>query len=199
MSDIQSIKKFLSEIEVLKRVRHEGFRYSGVDNPPSIGNHSVVAAQIAFVLAELEGADPFKAACINLFDDNAEVRISDLTKVNSRYIEKDEGEEKAMQDQLANLPQQTAEKIHALFEEIETRSTKEGRIAKDADWLESAIQSKIFVETGYKGSQDIVNNVEKALETESAKQILQAVINDPDFTNCWYEGLKKMTYKKLDS
>lgn len=77
------------------------------------------------------------------------------------------------------------------------RNTKEGIIAKDADWLEQAIQAKVYMETGYKGAEDIINNVGAALETDSAKEILAEIRKNPDFLNSWWQGLKKMTYQKL--
>lgn len=59
------------------------------------------------------------------------------------------------------------------------------------------MQAKILVEQGFVGAEDWINNVEKALETESAKKILAEIRGMKDFTNCWWQGLKKMTYKKL--
>lgn len=197
--ETEKIKKYLSEIQMLKRLDHIGFKLSGVIEGDSLAAHSLIAAQIAYIIGELEGCDGAKCAAINIFHDNHEARIGDHNKVSARYINTDEAEILAEQEQFANLPADIAEKIFAMTNEHRDRKTKEGIVAKDADWLETAIQGKIYLEMGYKGAEDFINNVEKALETESAKKLLSAIKDDSDFTNCWWQGLKKMTYQKLDS
>jgi putative hydrolase of HD superfamily len=194
----ENIAKFCSEAEMLKRIKTEGMRLAGVDQPHSIAEHMLVAAQLAFILAELEGADSYKCAAILVFHDNAETRIGDQNKVTARYLRKDNVELLALQEQVANLPEAVSKRIEELFLEIEKRQSKEGIIAKDADWLETAIQAKIYLEQGYRGCQNWIDNVEKALETDSAKKILTQIKEMNDFTNSWWQGLKKMTYEKLD-
>jgi putative hydrolase of HD superfamily len=194
---VEDIRKFCSEIQMLKRLEHIGFKLAGVEEKDVLAGHIVISAQIAFIIAELEGADPFKAATINLFHDNHETRIGDHNKVSARYIDTHRAETESEIEQFANLPNRIGDRILKMLEEKHTRNTKEGIIAQDADWLEVAIQAKIFVEHGYNGCSDWIENVEKALETESAKKILAEIKTDPDFTNCWWQGLKKMTYNKL--
>jgi putative hydrolase of HD superfamily len=194
---MQNIKKFLSEAQMLKRLEHIGFKLAGVGNPDTLAEHALISAQIAFILAELEGADSLKAAAICIFHDNHEARTGDHNKVSARYINTNEAEKEAEIEQLKNLPENIASKVGSLLDEKRNRDTLEGIIAQDADWLEVAIQAKVFIEQGYKGCEDWIKNVEAALETESAKKILLSIKEDVDFTNSWWQGLKKMTYKKL--
>lgn len=63
------------------------------------------------------------------------------------------------------------ESIMSLFKEYEERETLEWVIAKDADYLEQAFQAKIYVEQWYARAQNRIDNVWKALQTESAKKI----------------------------
>lgn len=193
----ENIKKFLSEIQVLKRVKHEGMRFAGVENPDSIAEHSAISAQIAYLLGQLEGADAEKCALINLFHDNEEIRIGDHHKIASRYLNTNEAEIKAEKEHYSNLPLEMAKELFGLQEEKRKRNTKEGIIAQDADWLEVALKAKVYLERGYKGCQVWIDRVEEALETESAKRILAEIKKEPDFINCWWRGLEKMTYKKL--
>jgi putative hydrolase of HD superfamily len=155
-------------------------------------------ALIGAVLAEMEGADPDKVALICLVHDITESRIGDHHKVNARYMNTDEAEMKVLDDQLALLPQKLADKWRGYTEEYNNRNTKEGIVAKDADWLEVALTAKEYLELGYKGAQEWIDNVEKALETDSAKQILK-LAKESDFINSWWQGLQTMTYKKLDN
>lgn len=194
---MNNIIKFLSEIQVLKRIRHEGVRLAGVEAPDSIAEHAALSAQIAFLLAKLEGANPEKCAIMNLFHDNEEARIGDHHKVSARYIDVKKAEREAEKEHYSNLPDSVGEELFQLQEEKRNRNTKEGIVAQDADWLEIAVQAKIYSELGYKGCEKWIDNVEEALETKSAKEILAEIRGNPDFLNCWWRDLKKMTYKKL--
>ena len=196
--DQENIKKFFSEVNMLKRLEHVGFKLAGVEKTDSLADHTLASAQIAYVLGFLEGADPEKCAVINLFHDNHETRIGDHNKVSARYLDTDEAETTAELEQFTNLPEELQKRIIGLLEEKRARGTKEGIVAQDADWLETAIQAKIYLDRGFIGCQDWIDNVEKALETVSAKEILELIKNDDDFTNCWWRGLKRMTYEKLE-
>jgi len=194
--DIKKITNFIFEIGQLKRQKHSGFLLAGVKDPTTVAEHALRTAQIGYILAVMEGdANPEKVASMLIIHDNGEARVGDQNKVSARYFSVKEGEKNAFLEQLENLGDQVSKKWKGYFEEYEERTTKEGIVAKDADWLEVAFQAKEYVDTGYGAAQDIINNVEKAVETESAKKIIEEMKNT-QFTD-WWGGLKKMTYKKL--
>jgi len=113
----ENFKKFLSEIQMLKRVRHEGVTHAGVLSPDSLGEHVAVTSQIAFVLAKMEGADAYKCATMSLFHDNGEARIGDSTWVQARYLDTKLAEEKAEIEHFANLPEEISREITELVSE----------------------------------------------------------------------------------
>jgi putative hydrolase of HD superfamily len=195
MEDEDTIK-FFSEVGYLKRMKHNGLIRAGVKDPDTIAEHSFRAALIGYVLADLEGADPEKVAVMCLIHDLAETRIGDQNKVNSRYLDTKKAEKVAFDEQMENVSAKVAKKWQKYMAEMGSRNTKEGIAAKDADWLETALTAKEYLEIGYKGAEVWIENVEKALETDSAKKILNQVKN-VDFINYWWQGLLKMTYKKL--
>jgi len=119
-----------------------------------------------------------------------------LHKIASRYIDSREAEKNAFTDQANQLPKEIGENLIEYFEEIEERNTKEGIIAKDADWLEVAFMAKEHYDLGNELAMDWIDNVGKALETESAKEIFK-VMKETKFTD-WWMGLMKILYKKLD-
>lgn len=192
----EDLVKFFSEMGYLKRLKHNGLMMAGVQNPDSIAEHSFRTAIIGYFLAEMEGADKEKVAVMCLFHDVPESRVGDQNKVSARYFETEEAENTAFGEQIENLPAEImADLLQNRIESV-NRSTKEGIVAKDADWLETAMTAKEYLEAGHKGAQNWIDNVEKALETESAKEILK-LVKETDFTNFWWQGLKKMTYKKM--
>ncbi len=194
--NIKKIVNFIFELNQLKRQKQTGFQLLGIDNPESVAGHSLRAAQIGYILAYMEeGVNAERVASILIMHDNAETRVGDQHKVAARYFSKKEAEEKAFSDQLDNLGKELKLKWQSYFKEYKKRNTKEGIIAKDADWLETAFQAKEYFDLGYKDAKNWIDNVEKAVETESAKKIVKEM-KKVEFTD-WWSGLKKMTYKKL--
>lgn len=193
--DIKKIVNFIFELSQLKRQRHSGFQLAGIKNPDTVAEHALRAAQIGYILAIMEGANAEKVACMLMIHDNAEARIGDINKVAARYITNKESEINAFAEQVESLGQIVKEKWLGYFQEQENRNTKEGIIAKDADWLEMAFQAKEYLDLGHASAIDWINSVENSVETESAKAIIKEM-KETQFTD-WWGGLKKMTYKKL--
>lgn len=185
----EKIKRFISEIEALKRIEHMGVKLAGVEKADSVAEHSLVSAQIAYILAKLEGADAQKCVVMNVFHDNEEVRLGDRHKVTKRYLKTEEAERKAEQEHFANLPHDIADALFALQEEKGAKSSKEAIIAKEADLLEMVAQAKIYQESGFKGCKYWISEFENAFQTESAKAIFKAIVEDDDFLNSWWKPI----------
>jgi len=190
--EAENIRKLFSELEMLKRVEHQGVKLAGVQSPDSVAEHSLCAAQIACILAELEGANSEQCVLTMIFHDLLETRLGDTHKVTARYLETKDAEHMIRNDQLSLIPEGLSDKIKLLLSNMQNRSTKEGVICKDADSLEVAIQAKIYLEAGYKSCDEWIKNVEEALQTESARKILQIIKEDPGFTSAWWNGLMKV-------
>lgn len=192
----KKIVNFIFELSQLKKQKHTGWWFAGVKDPATVAEHQFRAAQIGYILAVMEGADAEKVACMLIIHDNVETRVGDQNKVMARYINgKKEAEKWAFDEQIEGLGEQIEEKWKKYFDEFEERNTKEGIIAKDADWLEVAFQGKEYLDLGHKSAQDWIDNVEKAVETESAKKIIKEM-KETEFSD-WWQGLKKMTYQKI--
>lgn len=159
----------------MKRIKHEWWRMALVDNPDSIAEHSLNAAQIWYILAKMEWADANKVAAMMVWHDIAETRLGDLHKVAVRYIKgKKEIEKQIMQEQISWVPWEND--LHELFHEYEERTTLEWRIAKDADYLEMAFQWRIYLEQWHEAAQNRIDNVWVALQTQSAKEIWKTML-----------------------
>jgi len=192
----KNLIKYFSDQTALKNMPRTGWRLAGVKFPESLAEHTCIAVQLAYIIGELEGLDGAKCAALLIFHDNGEIRINDQHKVAARYINAKNAEKIAFFEQTKNLPDKISKKIQKMFIEKEERTTPEGIVAQDADWLECAVQAKIYTEQGY-NCIGWINNIEKALETKSAKKILKLIKEEKKFTTIWWQGLKKMTYKKL--
>ncbi len=184
---------FIFESLHLKRIKHEWVRLAWVDLPDSVAEHSLNAAQIWYLLAQMEWADANKVAAMLVRHDIAETRIWDIHKVASRYItNKKEIEKHVMADQLWEIV--WGEHIQSLFDEYELRESREWKIAKDADYLEQAFQSKVYVEQWYEDCQNWIDNVWRALKTESAQQIRKEMKEKRSTDRRKKTSLKKLSH-----
>ncbi len=172
MTNFSGIVDFIFEINNLKRFEHCGTKFVGVKHPDSIAEHVFRSMQIGYIIAGLEGVDPLKVIEIGLFHDNGEVRVGDFHKIASKYIDSDEAENKAFEDQISELPEVIRERLTGLVTKYNNREkSPEYEIAKDADLLETVFQAYDYLELGYP-TQRWIDNAEKHLKTESAKKIL---------------------------
>lgn len=199
---MKNIVNYIFEMGMLSKEKRNGCKLIGVTNSRSVGEHALRAAQIGYLLTILENEkhnsnfNPERVCSMLVFHDNGEIRIGDLHKVAARYIDSRKAEESAFQDQANNLPKEAKESLIKYFKETEERNTKEGIIAKDADWLESAFSAKELYDLGNELAIDWIDNIEKAIETDSAKEILKTM-KKTKFTD-WWMGLKTMLYTKLN-
>jgi len=185
--DNKRLINFLFELGQLRRIEHDGWRVANVNKPESVAEHSLRAAQIGFFLAKMEEyKDPYEIVTMIAFHDMGECRVGDINKVANNYV--DANEEKAVKDQTSKLS--NGDELFEMWNEVENRKSEAGNIAKDADYLEQAITAKEYMDTGHKSAEDWINNVRKKLQTESAKGLLEEMINVS--STDWWQGLKKL-------
>ena len=176
--------KFLSELELLKRKKREGFRTGGVERPHSIAEHSFIVAHLARIIAFHEEADVDKCMRMALCHDLGEARVGDHDKVVKKYCGRQIKEEtEAIVDQVSVLEKKMGEEMISLFIEKEERKTKEAVVVQDADWLENALQCKIYLERGYKEFARWLQNLKDILQTETAKNLLKQLMEIENFVS----------------
>ncbi|MDQ7814985.1 MAG: HD domain-containing protein [Patescibacteria group bacterium] len=187
--DSKNILKYFFELGQMRRVKHGGWTLVGIENPDSIAEHSLRAAQIGYVLAVMEKYEkPDEVCAMLVFHDAHETRIGDLHKLARRYVTAED--EKAADEQVGSLGE-AGERIMQLWKTIEHKEPPAGVIAKDADYLETAVTAKEYLEMGHPLVQDWIDNVGNALQTESAKR-LWAELKDAT-AHDWWKGLKKLS------
>ncbi len=187
---MKKIVNFLYELGMLKRIRHEGWRIIGIESPETVAAHSLRAAQIGYLLAKLENYDnPDEICAMLVWHDMHEARLGDIHKIANRYLQKNK--EKVVTDQLDELAQpKIKQTLLILWQQLERKNTQAGIIAKDADLLEQALTAKEYLEKGYSDAQDWIDNIKQALQTNTAKKLIQEI--EQTSSNDWWQGLKKL-------
>ena len=184
----KDIAKFLYEMGQLKRVKRSGWWIAGVKDPESVAEHSFRTALIAYILAQLEGADPERVVSMALFHDIAESRTNDAHRIVRRYVDWKNVDRKAVEDQSKRLPDRIAKRITSVLSEFEEAVSSEARIVRDADLLECIVQAREYQALGYNDVVDWIFNAQAALKTESAKKIAAECLKTEPKE--WWQGLK---------
>ena len=188
------IAKFLYEMGQLKRVKRSGWWIAGIEDPESVAEHSFRTAVIAYILAQLEGADLEKAVSMSLFHDIAEARTNDAHRIVRRYVDWESVDRKAVEDQSKRLPDKIAEGVTSMISEFEQAVSLEAQVARDADLLECLIQAREYQTLGYRDVADWILNAQAALKTGSAKKIAAECLKTEPKE--WWQGLKALEGKR---
>jgi putative hydrolase of HD superfamily len=188
MKDTDVIR-FCFELGHLRQIKHEGWRLAGVREPESIAEHSLRAAQLAFILAHLEGHEnPAEIVTMLVFHDMGEIRVGDVHKLANRYVHVDEAQ--AVLDQTVPLGA-LGENIKALWQTVESGTSKAAMIARDADRLEQAFMAKELIEVGYAECAEWITAIKGLLQTESARRLIDGLEDQKAYQ--WWAGLKKQS------
>jgi putative hydrolase of HD superfamily len=164
------VSSYLYEMGLLKRMPRAGWLVAGVRNPESIAEHSFRAALIGYMLAVIEGADPYRTATLALFHDTQETRTGDVPYVGREYVTT-ASNQAVTADQVADLPDQAATGIRELVVEYEDAETVESRLARDADKLDCLLQAREYQGNGNADLQAWIDSSVRGLRTEAGKQL----------------------------
>jgi len=173
MNKLKKIVNFFFEIGGLKRIQRAGWRNIGIKNPDSVAEHAFLTAQIAYILGKMEKVNAERATLIALFHDNGEARIGDANLVNKLYLEVDKAEGKAFLDQIEGLPGK--EEIKKFYEEWQEQKIPESIVARDADWLELAIEAKHYLDLGNERAELWIKWYKTRFKTKSAKKLIETI------------------------
>jgi putative hydrolase of HD superfamily len=138
-SEIDGTIAFLALIERLKDTLRNGRTSTG--RVESTAEHTWRVAMMAMLLAPALGVEPGRLVKIVLVHDLAEAFTGDLPAPAPRAPGvKEAREREALATLTLTLPSAQRAEIFTLWEEYETGSTPEGRIAKGLDKLETILQ-----------------------------------------------------------
>lgn len=140
MNNIDKVIRFIKEIENLKSVTRTAWTKTG--RRESTAEHSWRLAMLLMVLREdFKDLDIDKAIKMSLVHDLGELYDGDISaKLQNDNDNKAEMEEKAMRRMLTILPENLAENIYDLWKEYNECSTKETKLVKAMDKLETIVQ-----------------------------------------------------------
>jgi putative hydrolase of HD superfamily len=190
--DISKIANFLYEVGTMKKLPriHQQLLLSQ-DMSDNIASHSYRVSIVAWFLAKLENADPYKAMTMALFHDVKEVRSGDHNYIHKKYVKIFEDE--ITKDQFGELP---FVDLFDLVSEFEERKSPEAIIAKDADLIDQILLLKEYAHQGNKeaeiwlsgkGNNNNINIQYQSLKTDSAKKLGKEILDGK--VSSWWENI----------
>ena len=183
----KSILHFFAETGMLKEIKRSGWWFVGIKGAESVADHSFRCAVIGYVLAKMEKVAPYKVLMMSLFNDIHEARLTDLHKLAQRYINLDQAENKAFDEQVCSLPKDLRQELSVLHAERKKQKTKASILARDADILECLIQAKEYHERGFKQAVKLMRDAPRFLKSKSARKLWSVAKNTS--LNQWWPGL----------
>ncbi len=185
---MQNLAQFLFEVGYLKRVRRSGWWLLGNKTPESVAEHSFRCTIIGYLLARSEKVDASKVIMMCLFHDVHEARTNDLHKIAQKYINLEEADAKASQEQLELLKGSVGKEVEDILSDLANQESMESIVAEDADILECAMQAREYQVQGYEDAIDWIERAKGRLRCESSKKLLLIIEHsDP---NEWWKKLK---------
>ena len=170
-ADLTSILNLLGEAGILKSVRRSGWWMIGIRDGENVAEHSFRTGLLGYLLAKMEGLDPYPVVMMSLLNDLHEARINDLHKVGHRYIDFRAAEKKAAQEQSLDLPPPIRKDLEGWFAQLSSQKTAASHAARDADLLECMIQGKEYADQGRPRAIDWMKRPAHLLKTQSAKRL----------------------------
>ena len=176
--DPRRLASFFAHVAALKRMPRKGWLQRGVPDPESVAAHSFGVAALAAVTAAAAGADPARAALIAVMHDVAEALTGDLTPADGvPGGRKRRQEERAARRILAGVdPDGT---LMAAWLDYAERRTPEGRLVKDLDKIDMALQADVYAREGTAAAATLRRSAERAIRAPGLRALLDAAGSDP--------------------
>ncbi|MGY2119303.1 HD domain-containing protein [Nocardia gipuzkoensis] len=170
-----AIAAFAYELGNLKREPRKGWRQAHIPNPESVADHTCRVAQLASIIAALEGGDPAAAAHMAVWHDSQETRTGDNNKVSVQFMTLTD-HETVTAAQTARLPEVARKALQQTVAEFEAQASLEAVCARDADRLECLIQALEYRAAGNTLMQEWITDSYGKLKTTSAIRIADAAL-----------------------
>ena len=171
----EGFAKVIGELAHLNRLPRSDFFKVGVREPVSIGAFTSLAAQLSFVIASAEKADPCRAATMTLFTMLPNSRVGVVDYLARKLIKIGETRDKALDIQLSEWPESISGPLGSLLKDSENRESLEARCAYEGYRLASAYFDAVYQRNGFPTKSAWISSARSIVETRTGKEILKAI------------------------
>ncbi len=172
--DYQALLEFYQTANRLKNLQRSGWVDFNVNNPESVADHTFGLAMLILYVAQGGDWDLQKCLLMALVHDLAEAEVGDITP--RQAIAKEEKlklEEEALHKILEG--QSDKERLLGLWREFANGSTAEGRLVKDLDKLEMAMQAYLYEKDQGVNLEEFFNHCRTKIKGKKILDILEFI------------------------
>lgn len=172
----ESLLTLFKRINEVKNLPRAGWVERGIPNPENVGDHSFGTALIAVLMSEALGMNTGQVAITALIHDLAESVLGDVTPADGMNTnDKSASEEAATREILQGVD--PSGQLIELWLDFEHGRTEEGRLVKDVDRLEMALQATVYESEYDRCLQDFFPYVKDRLTLPLSKSIFDQLIS----------------------
>ncbi|SLM27375.1 HD domain protein, metal dependent phosphohydrolase [Desulfamplus magnetovallimortis] len=169
---MKRVVDFLFETNILKELPRSGYTFLGTGRE-SVAEHIFMTTMICFVISRMEPeVDREKLITMALVHDLPEARTGDLNYVQKQYVRP--LEDKAMADMSKGLD--FGDELKSLLDEFNESSSKEARLARDADQLSFMMELKKQHDIGALSPEKWLPFIENRLQTDTGRKIAGSIM-----------------------
>lgn len=163
----------------LKKIPRQGWIDKlSIDNPESVADHTFSMAMMGMIFSDSENYNTEKILKIILLHDLAESITGDMTPEQISKEEKIILENNAIKKILSHLPKSLQKQYGILWEEYQTRNSKEAKIVHQLDRLEMVLQAKIYSNDGHSKEKldSFFNTARKEITNPKLLELFKKII-----------------------
>ena len=167
-------KDFYSIVQSLKFTPRQGWVNRSLEKD-SIAAHTYGAMTLGWLIADKEGVDGNKVVEMLLVHDFVMAKMEDVTPSSGKYTQKKDLEKKAKELVGQTLPESLKTRYTTLFDEFQAQETKEAKVAREADKLETLLQGEAYEEKTGKSDilDEFLQTYESVFQTDTGKSIFE--------------------------
>lgn len=167
---------FFEPVEKIKRKEREGWKLAKFKPViETIGSHSFGAALLGWLLAKKEKLNEEKVVKLLLVHDLVMAYMQDVTPRDKNYERKSEIENSKIAKLLEKIPKEMRKEVETLITEYQKQETEESLLAREADKLDTLLQSLFYSKKKGKNEvfQEFFDHYKKFFRSKSGKKIIK--------------------------
>lgn len=183
--DEKRLLNLMMELGVLTRTPRSGPYHVGITNQQTSAAHSYRSSILAYFIAKEEGADENRVLKMCLIHHFPETRLLNQTFVQTRYYSVKDKNKEVIEDQLRGID--GSNELKDLLLEYKERKSREAKIVRDANTLETLVEAKEYMQQGVKIMEIWFSNKREGLHTDTARKLFDVLEKETLF---WWKDLR---------
>lgn len=176
---MDQLLEFLHVAGRLKHLPRTGWLLRGLRGE-TIAEHVYRTVLLATILSDLEKLDTAKVARMAVIHDLAESILGDIPQQATHIVgrkRKELLEGEAVKRVFEKLPEEIRGLYLSAWEEFVGDRSREAQLVREADRLERSIQALEYMEQGYKGLEEYLEEVGERKTFETVEKLGRTVMN----------------------